>query len=100
MAEADTQARTGNTEGGPEVSARDKLYEMVLQPIEEYSCDLGPDGEAAEANRLIDAFAHELAEQQRAWAETFGDTPTQQAMRSVMNECADQIDPYVQKEQS
>ncbi|MFJ2568945.1 hypothetical protein ACIOYT_00795 [Streptomyces halstedii] len=36
--------------------------------------------------------AHDLAEEQRKWSETFGDTPAQQAVRSIIREAADRID--------
>jgi hypothetical protein len=50
---------------------------------------------AGNPDELLDNFAHELAEKQREWAKTFGETPTQQALRSIINESADLIDPEV-----
>lgn len=49
------------------------------------------------ANELIDAFAHELAEQQRAWAReplTDAGAPEYGSVENVL-EAADRIDPYV-----
>jgi hypothetical protein len=40
------------------------------------------------------AVRHEAAEKQRAWASTYGDSPAQQALRSIINEAANMIDPY------
>ncbi|MFE2850541.1 hypothetical protein ACFXJO_05335 [Streptomyces lavendulae] len=45
------------------------------------------------ANAVVDAFAHNLAEKQRAWADSFGATPAQQAVASIVREAADLIAP-------
>ncbi|MFE7535203.1 hypothetical protein ACFU67_13135 [Streptomyces rhizosphaericola] len=49
-------------------------------------------------NLLLQEHAHELAEQQRDWADSLGTTPTQQAITSVIREAADLIDPATTQE--
>lgn len=65
------------------MSARDKLFD-----------DLWDMRSAKEKNALIDAFAHELAEQQRAWlnayADELGEMPKDQ---EAITEMIDLIDP-------
>ncbi|WP_030997531.1 hypothetical protein [Streptomyces sp. NRRL F-5630] len=47
-----------------------------------------------EAEELVDAFAHELAEEVRAWAAATYPAPRQQApLRHVVDTAADLIDP-------
>ncbi|MFE4915772.1 hypothetical protein ACFRCX_30170 [Streptomyces sp. NPDC056652] len=49
-------------------------------------------------NLLLQEHAHKLAEQQRDWADSFGTSPTQQAITSVICEAADIIDPPTPQE--
>jgi hypothetical protein len=53
---------------GGEVSARGKLWDEVVYALK-VSGALRREEISVEANKLIDAFAHELAEKQRAFAE-------------------------------
>ena len=71
--------------GSPPLSARSAL-ENALYKDAKYPADV--------LHHLIDAFAHELAEQQRNWdAEAAGFTDPQSAVYAV----ADLIDPEVSK---
>lgn len=42
---------------------------------------------------LLDNYARSLADQQRAWANTFGNSSTQHAIKAIVHEAADRIDP-------
>lgn len=47
----------------------------------------------ARANAELDDYTQGLAGKQRAWADTFGDTPAQQAVASIVREAANLIAP-------
>lgn len=71
------------------MSAREELFRGLI----EHACCFDDD----EANKLLDAFAHELAEQQRAWTrEPLTDAGAEE-YGSVDNilRGADRIDPQV-----
>jgi hypothetical protein len=54
-----------------------------------YLCQAGLS--TARANAVLNDYTLGLAGKQRAWADTFGDTPAQQAVASIVREAADLI---------
>ena len=78
----------------PAESLREKLiYFLEYAP---HLKDRTPEERRAEGARMVDEYAHELAEQQRAWAReplTDAGAPEYGSVENVI-EAADRIDPF------
>jgi hypothetical protein len=88
--DAPTESESAALAMTPEQSLREKLiYFLEYAP---HLKDRAPEERRAEAGRMVDAYAHELADTIRAWAEEDGGAPEYGSIENVL-EAADRIDP-------